>query len=459
MSFVIPRYGRQFARREFLKLGAGFAGAGVLSPLWAAMEEHGEFNKAYPEELLSIEAYTKGKLKAGDYIDVNNVELVKELLEPVKYYQVKNMGRRLKLRETTQDVMKLSPYEYMEASFKHRGLARFDEKGNVVTGEGKPWIGGLPFPDAKTGVEFFAGLTMSWGRHDASFYPIREYDLNLEGKVTYGYELGWAEYAPVGRVSFPDVYWEGHEDMLRYQSVFFTQPNSVRGTSFLNNWHYDQHKFPELFGYIPDFKRIRRYPTDQRFEPLVPGSSLYLSDAWGAGDPLHTWGKYRITWRGPLLGAVSGAWESTDDNWQHGVHGGPQGQTFWDTELELVPEAIAVDAEPVGFPRAPVGRKRVWFDARTQLPLGMVTYDRRGELFRSFDGAYGLYEKPDGQRVMDGKHTYWSWGHAQAFDVQSGKMTRIEQLASIGNGHRMKVNDEDIYSRYLTNTALRRLGN
>ena len=458
MSFTIRRFDKNFARREFLKLGAGFVGAGVLSPLWAAMEKHGEFYSAYPDELLSIDSYTKGKLKAGDYIDASNVELVKELLEPVKYHQVKNMGRRFKLRETTQDVMKLSPYEYMEASFRHRGKAKFDDNGNVVTVDGNPWIGGLPFPGATRGVEFFAGLTMSWGRHDASFYPIREYDLNLEGKVAYQYELGWAEYAPVGRVVMPDVYWKGHEDKLRYQSVFFTEPNSVRGTSFLNVWHYDQRKFPELFGYIPDFKRIRRYPTDQRFEPLVPGSSLYLSDAWGAGDPLHTWGNYKIAWRGPLLGAVSGAWTGSENNWQHDVHGGPEGKTFWDTELELVPEAIAVDAEPTGFPRAPVAKKRVWFDARTQLPLGMVTYDRRGELFRSFDGAYGLYEN-EHERVMDGKHSYWSWGHAHAFDVQTGKMTRIEQLASIGNGHKMQVNSQDIYKRYLTNTALRVLGN
>lgn len=458
MSFHIRRFDRQFSRREFLRVGSGFVGAGLLMPAWAAMEKHGDYAAAYPEELLSIEQYTGGKLKAGDVIDAGNVELVKDLLEPVKYMQVKDMGRRLRLRNTTRDVMKLSPWEYMEASFRHRGQARFDDNGNVVTADGKPWVGGLPFPDAKTGVELFAGLTLSWGRHDASFYAIREYDLNRDGKVSYGYENGWAEYAPTGRLVLPGVYWKGHEDKLRYQSVFFTAPDSVRGTSFLNIWHYDQNKFPELYGYIPDFKRIRRFPTDQRFEPLVPGSSLYLSDAWAAGDPLHTWGDYKVVWRGPMLAAVSGGWASQSEDWSHNTHGGPKGETFWDTDVELVPEAIAVDAKPTGFPRAPVGVKRVWFDARTQLPLGMVTFDRRGDLFRSFDGAYGLYEDGD-RRVMDGKHPYWSWCHVHAFDVQTGKMTRIEQLAEISGGHRMRVNDHDIYNRYLTNGALRRLGN
>ena len=105
-----------------------------------------------------------------------------------------------------------------------------------------------------------------------------------------------------------------------------------------------------------------------------------------------------------------------------------------------------------------MGVKRVWFDARTQLPLGMVTFDRRGDMFRSFDGAYGLYDDGD-RKVMDGDHPYWSWCHVHAFDVQTGKMTRIEQLAEISGGHRMLVNDHEIYNRYLTNGALRRLGN
>jgi hypothetical protein len=38
-------------------------------------------------------------------------------------------------------------------------------------------------------------------------------------------------------------------------------------------------------------------------------------------------------------------------------------------------------------------------------------------------------------------------------------MTRLEQMASMSGGHKMMVNDQDIYDRYLTNGALRRLGN
>ncbi|MHA7834163.1 MAG: DUF1329 domain-containing protein, partial [Algiphilus sp.] len=155
---VIP----SMRRRDFLARTAGYAaGAGMLMPLWEAIGANGEIDRAYPDELLSIEAYTKGRIKPGDLITADNVEIVKDLLEPVTYEQVRDMGRQLRVAPTTTDIMRLSPWEYMEATVRHRGQARFNEKGNVVTQDGRPWIGGHPFPDATKAVELFAGLTMS----------------------------------------------------------------------------------------------------------------------------------------------------------------------------------------------------------------------------------------------------------------------------------------------------------
>ncbi|TJY63252.1 DUF1329 domain-containing protein [Sinimarinibacterium sp. CAU 1509] len=454
----IRRYDGGYSRRHFLgQMLRGVLATGVLMPLYKAMAASGDITKAYPDELLSLDAYTHGKIKSGDLITADNVDLVADLMEPAKLYQVRKLGRQLKVVPTTTDVMRLSPWEYLEATFRNKGRARFDARGNVVNDDGKPWIGGSPFPDPQSALEVFAGQTMSWGRHDASLYAFKEYDLDPDGSLAYRYEGAWAELSPIARVSMdPKPYWPGHEDKLRYQSIVFTAPNDFLGTSYLNIWDYDQNTFPELYGYIPAFKRIRQFPTDQRFEPLVPGGSLYLSDAWAAGDPLHTWGNYTIVGRGPLLAGISGGWNPGHPNWEHSTHGGKDGQMFWDTEVELVPETIIVDAEPVKFPRAPVAKKRVWFDARTLLPVAMVSYDRRGDVFRSFDGAYGLYEAGE-KSVMDGAHPYWSWGHVHAFDVQTGRMTRLEQVKEVSGGHQMLVNNPDTYERYLTKNALTRL--
>lgn len=454
------RYTRDYSRRKFLSDAArGLLATGVLMPLSKAIADKGDVSAAYPDELLSIEAYTRGRLKAGDVIDASNVEVVKDLLEPVRYQQILKQGRRLKLRATTTDVMRLSPWEYIEATLKNAGKAGFDAKGNVVNmADGKPWIGGNPFPDPKNGIELFAAQTLSWGRHDASFYAFKEYDVAPSGLVEFQYDGGWAEMSPVARVVMePRPYWPDHVNKLRFQSVFFLSPQSFRGTSFLNVWDYDHSTFPLLYGYVPEFRRIRQFPTDQRFEPLVPGSALYLSDAWAAGDPLHTWGNYRIVGRGPFLAGVSGNWNPDKPNWQRGTHGGPKGHNFWDTEVELIPEAIIVEAEPQKFPRAPVSRKRVWFDARNQVVVGMVTYDRKGQPYRSFDGAYTLYEAGD-KTVKDGSHPYWSWAHVTASDIQTGRITRLEQVQALEARYKSGANDPEIYNKYLTQGALMKLG-
>ena len=456
----IKRFDRDYSRRKFLRdASTGILGTGVLMPLWDAIAATGDISKAYPDELLSIEGYTKGKIKTGDFITAANVELVKDLLEPVRYEQILKQGRRLKIGKTTADIMKLSPWEYIEATLKNSGKAAFDARGNVVnSADGKPWIGGNPFPDPKNGVELFAAQTLSWGRHDASFYAMKLYSTDNNGDLKYTYSGGWAEFAPVARVSLdPKPYWPEHIDKLRYQSVFFLEPQTYRGTSFLNIWDYDHSTFPALYGYVPEFRRIRQFPSDQRFEPLIPGLTLFLSDAWAAGDPLYTWGNYKIVGRGPFLAGLADSWQSDHPNWEHGVHGGPKGKSFWDTTVELVPEAIIVEAEPVKFPRAPIGKKRVYFDARNQIVIGMVTFDRNGKPYRSFDGAYSLYENGP-KKVLDGKHPYWSWSHVTSSDIQTGSVTRFEQVKQLETVYQSGANDPKMYERYLTQNAIQRLG-
>ncbi|MGB1558774.1 MAG: DUF1329 domain-containing protein, partial [Oceanococcaceae bacterium] len=313
----IRQFGRGYSRRKFLQdAGLGVLATGVLSPLSKAIADTGDISAAYPDELLSIEEYTGGRLSAGDDIHADNVELVKDLLEPIRYQQIRESGRRLTLRPTTTDPYRLSPWEYVEATLRHAGQARFDAKGNVVTADGQPWIGGNPFPDPQSAMELFAAQVLSWGRHDASFYAVKISNVDPSGRVSFEYTGGWAELNTVARtVLDPKPYWPEHQDKLRFQSVFFLEPFNFRGTSFLNVWDYDQNTFPLLYGYVPEFRRIRQFPTSQRFEPLLPKTSLFLSDAWGAGDPLHTWGNFRLVSRGPFLAGLSGNWNTADENW------------------------------------------------------------------------------------------------------------------------------------------------
>lgn len=453
----IIKYDHGYSRRAFLAKAGTAAGAGLLAPLWPQIAKSADITKAYPAELLSIDAYTKGKIKTGDIVNAQNVDTVKELLPEIAYTQIKEMGRQIKIVPTTTDVTKLFAGDFLDATLRNSGRAKFADDGNVVTDDGSPWIGGLPFPNAKTAIEAFANLTLSWGRYDNSVFAVKDFDINPDGNIGYQYDFIWFEENVEGRLGGPGPYaGSEHKGKLRYNTVFFTGPADIKGTAYLSTWYSDQHKFPDLLGYVPAFKRVRRFPTNQRFEPLVAGMTFYLSDAWAAGDPMLTWGNYKILERKPMLAAVSNNWHGDLPNWVPPTHGGPKGNTFYEYNVELVPETIVVEAEPTGFPRAPVGKKRVWIDTRNMQFCHYQTYDRRGAPLKSFEIGWSQYVKGDLVN-LSGKTPTMSWALVMSHDIQADRMTLFTQAEEV-TGFKSARNVEGLYDKYLTPQAIQRLG-
>ena len=68
-----------WTRRDFLKKAGAFMGAGLLQPVLSLIDAGKTVEAAYPEEVLSIEKYTKGKVKPGMIITKENVELIKDI--------------------------------------------------------------------------------------------------------------------------------------------------------------------------------------------------------------------------------------------------------------------------------------------------------------------------------------------------------------------------------------------
>ncbi|WP_421793645.1 DUF1329 domain-containing protein [Hydrocarboniphaga effusa] len=457
----IRKFDFNYSRRMFLeKTMMGAATAGVLAPMWPELAHSADVSKAYPDELLSIEMYTKGKIKPGDVLTADNVDAVKDLLDPVAYKQVKTMGRRINIVESTKDVTRLYPAAYLDSTLRNKGKAKFGADGNVYDEAGKPWVGGSPFPDAKDANEATANLTLSWGRHDYSQYAIRDWDIDPSGEISYQYDFVWCELNCTSRSD--GKVWNNRSDLLRLQSVFFTAPNDTKGSSFLNTWYYDQRKFPDLIGYLPAFKRVRQFPTNQRFEPLVPGITLFLSDAWSAGDPMQTWGNYKIVGRGPMLGAIGNKnfTGGSNANYERSVHGGPKGKTFHETYMELIPECVIVEAEPTGFPRAPVGKKRTWIDVRNGMFIAYVTYDRRGEIWKSFEPQFAQYSN-DKLTIKDANgKPEWSWVGVISHDIQANRLSRFVQAKEVTGGYKSTYSEAgvDVYNKFLTPQAIGRLG-
>jgi hypothetical protein len=205
---------------------------------------------------------------------------------------------------------------------------------------------------------------------------------------------------------------------------------------------------------------VRQFPTNQRFEPLVPGITLFLSDAWAAGDPMLTWGNYRIISRGPHLQGVHGNWwGGRNENWEPNVHGGPKVRTFYDTNMELIPECIVFEAEPTGYPRAPVSKKRIWLDVRNGMIVSYVTYGRNGQIWKSIDPTFGQYIDSN-KTNFDGKYPSWSWTFVHIHDIQAGRMSRFHQAKHVSGDYRSHYSSDgqDVYNKYLTVQAISRLG-
>ncbi len=457
----IRKYDKGFSRRFFLEqMSKGVIATGVLAPLWPTIARGNTIEKVYPDEISTYEGLTNGKISTGDVINADNVEFVKDFMDPIAYLEVSQQGREIDTHASTTDPSWLMPEDYLAASVTNSGRGVFDDTGNVRTDDGRAWIGGNPFPEAKTAVEAFANITLSWGRHDQTFYAIYEEDLNADGSTAYEYDFVWCEMNGTGRITLDDDhFFRGSEDVLRYQSVFFNTPQDVRGTAFLSVWPYDQTQFPELHGYLPAFKRVRRYPTNQRFEPLLPGPTWYISDAWGCGDPFLTWGNFKMIHRGPWLGPAGiGNFNPNDENWRRPRVGGPEGKSFVRGTWEVIPDVIVLETEPVKYPRAPISKRRVYIDARAMVAFTSVSYDRRGEVYKSFEHGNGMSIGGDGTvaKVFNNK-PMWQWNYVIVHDVQTNRIS-IPELVRSSGGYDTHYDDPDDYNRYLTVSAMRRLG-
>ncbi len=458
----IRKYDFDYSRRFFMeKTARGLGGAGVLTSLWPQISEAGDTAPAYPEELLSIEAYTKGQIKVGDVIDKDNVELVQDLVDPILLQEIIQDGRKIFILPSEHDATTMYPPYFLDATIRNQGQAQFDADGNVVTRDGKPWIGGLPFPDVQDGFQAIANITLSWGRHDKAMYAIPAVTVEPEGEIRYQYDWVWSEQQCCGLVhpDAPGPYLPGKEDLARMQVIWFTYTPEVRGHAFLSYWDYDQRKIPDLWGYLPTVKRVRRYPANQRFEPYMAGMNLYLSDAWASGDPMLTWGNFKVIHRGPFLGSSHFQWHADNENWLPPVVGGKQDQSYFYVGKSLIPEVIVFEGEPVGFPRAPVSKRRIYMDVRNMGAGCAITFDRQGNMWKGFEGGGGQALK-DGKSILasDGRPE-WSWWWAISHDVARNDVTRFHHGETCrGSGRSVLDPEENIAEKYMTQAALRRLG-
>ena len=172
--------------------------------------------------------------------------------------------------------------------------------------------------------------TLSWGKHDTQAHATLDWDTDADGNVEYQYASYYVEWQTVGRLTLdPHPYMPGHENQIRFLGGTVVSPADVNGTGILQVWAYDQHQLPGYYVYQPTTKRVRTYPVDQRFEPQFPGNTFFVTEYWSTGDPLLTWGNFKLVGKGPMLACAHHCADLDQPNWLHKTCGGKSGVKYW----------------------------------------------------------------------------------------------------------------------------------
>jgi hypothetical protein len=107
------------SRRDFLKKTGAWAGAGISQPLFNLVGAGKSIAAAYPEEVLSIEKFIRGKIKPGMIISRDTADLVKDI-SPEGVFLELQRGAQIKIAETNcvrRDHSALLPVNPMRLSF------------------------------------------------------------------------------------------------------------------------------------------------------------------------------------------------------------------------------------------------------------------------------------------------------------------------------------------------------
>ena len=374
-------YFAHWTRRGFLKQTGLWAGAGLLQPVLSLIGEGKSIAAAYPDEVLSIEKYTKGRVKPGMVISKGNADLVKDLCPEGLYIEL-TRGREIKIAETTLQPDAFVSKKWIELTLRNKGKAVLTSKGQLLTNDGNPWIGGDPFPEANTALQVMWNHFFNFSRVDDYLVPYYALNVDSNGIVVRRAAGYTAEIALVGRATVaPMPYIPAYKQYLKMNVLTVLEPFDSYGFSIVNKVPYDQSLLPEALAYIPTLRRVRRLPSTQRFESTSPYSTDFISDYGCQNDPLLTW-TWALIGRKPMLYPASTnraifEKESNKEGFNLPIVEAKFPRSTW----ELRPDVFIIEGRPQ-LAGVPYSRKLLYVDAILGRAACADTFDMAGKLWK-----------------------------------------------------------------------------
>ncbi len=265
---------------------------GVVNGAGVPSAEDVAFGKA---PLPTIEELTGGKVKAGDLINKDNMNLVKEFLTEG---QIKCIKEGMVMRMANHKLPPLggTPLNYNELTKQNRGKAILDPSTITVSyeAEGTLWPGGAPFPEPKSAEEVMANVKYGVVPDDFEMLGWMDY-VNKNGKL-YKKQGYWGYFIWVNtRTAIPPLgAWPGYEDQMYRKVTVFRSPLEAKGLGGFNIRFYDDTaKYDQGFYYHPAFKKTGR-SNATTWMNNAGGTDYTYGDGMGLQDPLVDWGfKYK----------------------------------------------------------------------------------------------------------------------------------------------------------------------
>lgn len=240
----------------------------------------------------TIEELTGGKVKVGDLVTKDNVDLVKDYLS-VAVYELVKQGMVLEMGKNVGP-WEIVPDFFREATKKNHELYGdpvVDENVILYTKDGKPWPGGLAFENPSNVLEVMANQKYcAFALDDSESKAAAQWFVDSGGKryktagmnVRMMYLNGRVSKEPLG--SYP-----GYEDEFKREMPVFVDPLELKGLGQLNIRYWDDYKQEDKgFAYIPSFKRVIRISVTT-WQDNMGGGDFTWGDPQGTREPFAYW--------------------------------------------------------------------------------------------------------------------------------------------------------------------------
>jgi len=376
----------------------------------------------------TAEGYTPGVV-----IDQNNVDQYEAILDEALFKFVKEGSVTVRTAATTDFPLS---QDYVEATRQYTGDVSLAENGTLNN-----FVAGRAFPQEPRMDDPLAGQKLVWNYQygfnsgdSETIYPFWWTFRNFKtGKVERQLKFEWHFLNHSHRVTFdPRPAYENNPGEI-YRGIYgiVKEPFDLANTQILIHRYEDGTKRDNAWLYVGFQRRVRRLAAGQITDAFL-GSDLMIEDFEGYNGKVtdYTW-EYAGT-RNLLMQFIN----RTEMELADEPKNDPDGFRFVDIEgqggcFPKVTYQLRKSHTLVGKPKDPnhpIGKRVINLDAQTMVMASLVTYDRKGDMWKWFPivKAHADHHLP----INKGKGVPVE-DFAVVIDIQAGHCTTLQFKSQI----------------------------